>query len=68
MFFGGNCHSPRVFFKNNTRGFEGKGVLLFNTSPTRFAIHFLRMMCTLYLKYSLRGTVNLQEFIALELI
>ena len=38
-----------------------------NPSPTRFATHFLRIMPTLRLKNSLRGTVHLQEFIALKL-
>ena len=42
-------------------------MLLLNTSPTRFAIHFLRMMHTLRLKNALRGTVHLQKFIALKL-
>ena len=42
-------------------------MFLLNPSPTRFATHFILMMCTLSLKYSLRGTVHLQEFIALKL-
>ena len=41
-------------------------MLLFNPSPTGFAAHFLRMMRTLRLKHSLRGTVHLQELIALK--
>ena len=44
-----------------------KEVLILNPSPTRFATHFLRIMPTLRLKNSLRGTVHLQEFIALKL-
>ena len=42
-------------------------MLILNSSPTRFANNFLRMICTLHLKTALRGTVHLQEFIALKL-
>ena len=42
-------------------------MLILNPSTTRFATHFPRMMRTLRLKNSLRGTVHLQEFIALNL-
>ena len=42
-------------------------MLLLNPSPTRFTTHFLRMMRTLRIKNSLRGTLDLQEFIALKL-
>ena len=42
-------------------------MMLLNPSPTRFATHFLQIMRTLYLKYEIRGTVQLQEFIALKL-
>ena len=67
MLFGGNYHSPHVLFNNQTRVFEGKEVLLLSPSPTRFETHFLQMMFTLRLKNALRGTVHLQEFIALKL-
>ena len=67
MLFGGNYHSPNEFFKNQTRVFEGKEVLLLNISPTRFATHFLHMMRTLRLKNALKGTVHLLEFIVLKL-
>ena len=43
-------------------------MLILNPSPTRFATHFLRMMRTIRLKNSLRGTVHWQEFIVLKLI
>ena len=42
-------------------------MLLLNPIPTRFATHFLRMMCTLFLKNILRGTVHSHDFIALNL-
>ena len=67
MLFGGNYDSPHTSFKNQTRVFEGKEVLLLNLSPTRFATHFLRMMRTLCLKVAPRVTMHLQEFIALKL-
>ena len=67
MIFGVNYHYPHAFFNNQTRVFEGKEVLLVNTSPTRFATNFLQMMCTLRLKNALRGAVHFQEFIALKL-
>ena len=67
MLFGGNYHYPDGFFNNQTRVFEGKEVLLLNPSPTGFVTNFLRMMRTLRLKNSLRGTVRLQEFILLKL-
>ena len=67
MLFGGNYHSPHVLFKNWTRFFEVKEVLLLNPSPTRFATHFLQMMRTPRLKNSLRVTVHLQDFISLKL-
>ena len=63
MLFGGNYHFPHAFLKNQKRGFEGKELLLLNTIPTRFAAHFLQMVCTLRLKDALRETVHLQEFI-----
>ena len=43
-------------------------MFLFNPSPTRFATRFLQMMRTLGLKYLLRRTVKLQDFIALKLM
>ena len=67
MIFGGNYHYPHALFKNQTRVFEGKKVLILNPIPTSFATHFLRMMRTLRLKNTLRGTVNFQEFIELKL-
>ena len=67
MLFGGNYHSPNEFFKNQTRVFEGKEVIILNPSPTRFANNFLRMMRTLCLKDTLMGTVKLKVFIALKL-
>ena len=42
-------------------------MLLLNPRPTRFVTPFLQMMRNLRLKYALRGSVNLQEFIALKL-
>ena len=53
--------------KNQTRNYEGKEVLIFNSSTTRFKTNFLLMMRTHCLKNTMRGTVNLQEFIALNL-
>ena len=67
MLFVGNYHSPRALFNNHTNIFEGNEVLLLNPSPIRFETDFLRNMGTLCLKYSLRGTVHLQEFIDLKL-
>ena len=67
MLFSGYYHSPHDFFNKQTGVFEGKEVLLLYPSPTRFATHFIRMMCTLFLEYKLRGTVHLHEFITLKL-
>ena len=67
MLFGGNYYSPHEFFKNQTRVFEVKELLILNPIPTKFVTRFLWMMRTLRLKNALRGTVHLQEFIALKL-
>ena len=67
MLSGGKYHYPHELFNNQTKVFEGKEVLLFNPSPTRFENRFLQMMRTLLLKDSLRGTVHLQDIIVLKL-
>ena len=67
MLFRGNYHYQNDFFNHHTRFFEENEVLLLNPSPDRFATHFLQIMHTLRLKNSLRGTVQLQEFVALRL-
>ena len=67
MLFGANYHSPHTFFNNQTRVFEVKEVLILNPSPTRFVTHFLPIMRTLRLKYALRGTLHLEDFIELKL-
>ena len=67
MLFGGRYNYPHVFFKNQTKVFEGKEVLILNPSTTRFVTNFLRMMRTIRLKNALRVIVNLQEFIAFKL-
>ena len=66
MLSGGNYHYPHALFNNQTKVFEGKEVLIFNPSPTRFEIRFLQIMRTLILKDALRGTVHLQDFIVLK--
>ena len=67
MLLGGNHHSPFALFKNQIMFFEGKELLILNPSPTRFATHLIRIMLTLRHKNTLRGTMNLQEFIAFKL-
>ena len=42
-------------------------MFLLNPSTTRFVTNFLRMMRTLCVKNSLRGTLQFQEFIVLRL-
>ena len=64
--FDGNYNSKHAFFKNQIKVFEGKEVFLLNPSPTRFVTNFPQMMRTLCLKDALRGTVHLQEIIALK--